>query len=219
MATPTQEQMLKRIDGVLEKAEKALESRRPTSGYLNSGDLQTFRSAGLTLLGDLYGQHHVHYQDFLRLVVTTTGNGATRGRAIIKVVREEVEQGLLTTTRALIAADLFSDFLEMAGHLLDGGYKDAAAVIAGSSLEGHLRRMAIAFSTNPNKPGGEPKKADVINAELHKTDAYVLSEQKQITAWLGIRNDAAHGHYDKVLKDSVKLMIEGIRHFMTLHPA
>ena len=44
---------------------------------------------------------------------------------------------------ALAHAEVFADFLEMAQHLLDVGYKDAAAVIAGSALEAHLRQLAV----------------------------------------------------------------------------
>jgi len=50
---------------------------------------------------------------------------------IIRIVREEVEQGLLTSTRSLIAGELFSDFLEMARHLLDDTYKFGLSVLQG----------------------------------------------------------------------------------------
>ena len=36
----------------------------------------------------------------------------------------------------LIHASVFADFLQMADYLVDSGYKDAGAVIAGSTLEG-----------------------------------------------------------------------------------
>jgi hypothetical protein len=84
------------------------------------------------------------------------------------VVREEIDGGLLTATRALIAADLFSDFLEMAKHLLDEGYKDAATVIAGSSLEAHLRRLCDSHGIRVLDAKGKPKKAELMNEELHK---------------------------------------------------
>jgi hypothetical protein len=114
---------------------------------------------------------------------------------------------------------LFSDFLEMARHLLDEGYKDAAAVIAGSSLEAHLKRLCVSRCVPVLDAKGKPRKAETINGELHKAKTYELSEQKQVTAWLGIRNDAAHGNYDKVLADSVQVMIDGIRVFMATRSA
>jgi len=58
-----------------------------------------------------------------------------------------------------------------------------------------------------------------MNQELHKAEVYELSEQKQITAWFGVRNDAAHGEYEKVIGGSVQLMIDGIRDFIAMRPA
>jgi hypothetical protein len=66
---------------------------------------------------------------------------------------------------------------------------------------------------------GRPKKADLLKSELLKAGVYGLADQKQITAWLDIRNNAAHGHYDKVHQGSVRLLIDGIRHFVMTHPA
>ncbi len=37
----------------------------------------------------------------------------------------------------------------------------------------------------------------MINQDLQKAGAYQLNDQKMITAWLGLRNDAAHGDYGK----------------------
>lgn len=36
-----------------------------------------------------------------------------------------------------------SEFLDMSQHLNEAGYKDAAAVIAGSTLESHLKELAV----------------------------------------------------------------------------
>ncbi len=43
--------------------------------------------------------------------------------------------------------------------------------------------------------------------------------QKNVTAWLDLRNKAAHGEYGKYEADQVGLMIDGIRDFITRHPA
>lgn len=57
-------------------------------------------------------------------------------------MKEDVELGHLARVRALITADVFSDFLEMADHLLDAGYKDPAASLVGAVLENGLRTVA-----------------------------------------------------------------------------
>ena len=106
----------------------------------------------------------------------------------------------------------------MADELHAKKYKDAAAVIAGSVLEEHLRKLAtangVAIAT-----GGNPKRADTINADLAKVPADNKLVQKQVTAWLGIRNAAAHGEYDKYDHGQVAGLITAVRDFMVRHPA
>ncbi len=114
---------------------------------------------------------------------------------------------------------MFGDFLEMADHLLSGGFKDAAAVIAGSTLEGHLRQLAEKVGIPSTDAEGHPMKADRLNADLVKDGAYEKTDQKAITAWLGLRNDAAHGDYEKYEAGQVGPMIAGIRDFIRRKPA
>lgn len=47
-------------------------------------------------------------------------------------------------SQKIIAAEIFSDFLEMAEHLLEQGYKDPAAVMIGSVVEENLRKFCVA---------------------------------------------------------------------------
>jgi hypothetical protein len=64
-----------------------------------------------------------------------------------------------------------------------------------------------------------PKKADTMNAELTKAMAYTKLDQKNVTAWLGLRNDAAHGNYNAYDKNQVVLLISSIRDFISRNPA
>jgi hypothetical protein len=110
----------------------------------------------------------------------------------------------------------------MAQHLLDEGYEDAAAVIAGSSLEAHLKQLCQKNNIDTETTVSsriEPKKADLINSELTKAEAYTKLDQKSITAWLDLRNKAAHGKYEEYSKEQVSIMISGIRGFLTRNPA
>jgi hypothetical protein len=97
----------------------------------------------------------------------------------------------------------------MSKHLLDQGYKDAAAVIAGSSLEAHLRQLCAKAGVDTDTEAGSPKKADRLNAELAGAEVYAKGDQKNVTAWLDLRNDAAHGHYDRYQGGQVALLISG----------
>ncbi len=52
-----------------------------------------------------------------------------------------------------------------------------------------------------------------------KAGAYPGLDQKNVTAWLGLRNKAAHGQYSEYTKDQVALMIDSVRNFMSRYPA
>jgi len=84
-------------------------------------------------------------------------------------------------------------------------------------LEEHLRQLCnkngIAVTRTKNEKD-VPLKADMLNSELAKADVYTKLDQKQVTAWLGLRNKAAHGEYDEYNEDQVRNMISGVVEFM-----
>ena len=106
----------------------------------------------------------------------------------------------------------------MAEHLSNQGYKDPAAVLVGSVLEEHLRKLCLKNSL-PVLVGVTHKKADSLNADLAGASVYSKLDQKSVTAWLDLRNKAAHGRYTDYTKDQVQLMLDGVRNFMARHVA
>lgn len=136
-----------------------------------------------------------------------------------RALRSDYANDRLQTFRELFNADLFSDFLEMATYLLqDEKLTQPAAVLAGGVLEEHIRKLCdkheVATSIDR-----KPKKADTMNADLRKAGVYGANDQKQVTAWCGIRNSAAHAKYDEFDEHQVRSMIEGIRSFISRYPA
>lgn len=138
---------------------------------------------------------------------------------ILQALRADIEAGYMQTFEEIVHADVFADFLDMARELHSKGYKDAAAVIAGSVLEEHLRKLAARTGIEAEKLDGSPKKADTLNAELAKADAYNKLVQKSVTAWLDLRNKAAHGEYDEYDHQQVAALIRDVLDFTTRHPA
>jgi hypothetical protein len=106
----------------------------------------------------------------------------------------------------------------MAEELLSKNYKDAAAVITGSSLEVHLRALCVRHSIDI-QANGKPKKADTMNADLKRAEVYGGFDQKQVTAWLDLRNSAAHGEYTNYDGNDVRHFISGLRVFVSKYPA
>lgn len=152
--------------------------------------------------------------DEIEMITSTS-----RTLGILRALKEDVEAGYLTTLRERIHADMFGDFLEMAEYLLTDGFKDPAAVLIGGVLEQHLRQLCVKHGVDLSEPHGQPKKSDKMNADLVKRSVYTGLEQKQITAWLDLRNKAAHGRYSEYRAEQVSLMLQGVRDFAIRHPA
>ena len=137
---------------------------------------------------------------------------------VAKALLYDIQNDFLKGLEEIIHGDLFSDFLEMATHLMENEYKDAAAVMAGSTLEVHIRNLCDKHGVKTTS-GHKPKKAELLNAELTKEGVYTKLDQKSVTAWLGLRNNAAHGNYSEYTREQVRLLIESVRNFITRYPA
>ncbi len=131
----------------------------------------------------------------------------------LRALRRDYEADHLASIHGLVRAEVFADFIEMAEHLLDQGYKDPAAVLVGGVLEGHLRVLCAGRGI-PTDAAGGPKKADTMNGELASAVVYNKLDQKNVTAWLDLRNKAAHGRYKDYTQDQVSNMLQGVREFV-----
>ena len=141
----------------------------------------------------------------------------------VTALQADLKAGYLETASELIHAEVFRDYLEMADHLLESEYKDAAAVVAGGTLEVHLRqlcqKLGIEIEVEDRKGNLRPKKADRMNADLAGASAYSQLDQKNVIAWLDLRNKAAHGKYGDYSSRQVALLNQGLRDFISRNPA
>jgi len=141
---------------------------------------------------------------------------------VLEGLYKDLDADYLKSLSEIIHGDIFSDYLEMGEYLLEEHYYVAAAVIAGVTLEEHLRTLCIKNEIDieiKRQNRFRPKQADLMNADLSREKVYPKTQQKQITYWLGIRNDAAHGKKDNFTEQQVRMMIIGIRDFIIKYPA
>jgi len=134
---------------------------------------------------------------------------------ILKGIQHDIKSGILSDLRRLINAEIFSDFLDMSEHLLNEGYKDAAAVILGAVLEDSLRKLADSNGIDTTTANGKPPTINTLNVALTKKGIYNLLVQKQITTWADLRNNAAHGHFNEYDIEQVKQMFLFVQKFCT----
>lgn len=161
---------------------------------------------GAASITDQFGMNSVHTQQKLLVGIATS-------------LRRAYDTGYLQTVQELVHADLFEDLLEMAEYYLAEGHKDAAAVIGGGMLEENLRKLCVKNGLPKDDANGKPKKASVMNDDLKKASVYDTQVHKNITALLELRNNAAHGHYNRYDKAQVERYVDGIRDFLKRFPA
>jgi len=220
-----QDQFLAQLDEVLaEFTELRCRSDYDGMSDLPEAEVMCFASRAEAAIVRIGGRPSA-YADQADRVVKANDYIGFKARAlagILKSLRSDVAAGYVRSQRELLHAEVFADFLEMAQHLASEGYKDPAAVVAGSSLEAHLRQLCIKVSIPSDTTNGSstvPKKADRINTELAAADVYSKLDQKSVTAWLDLRNKAAHGRYAEYELAQVNLQIAGIRDFIARNPA
>jgi hypothetical protein len=210
----------KRIDQLVAQAETALANARNLKHSqirsLQPGEWAALRAAGLAFIELTFGREHSYYTEFDKKVKDSWESSGQYALGILTSIRDDITGGWIETTKGLVTAEVFADFLEMAGHLHDEKYKDPAAVVVGSVLEEHLRQLCAAASIPVDDPAsGRTRKADSLNADLVKANKYSKLDQKNITAWLDLRNKAAHGKYSEYTSDQVGLMLAGVRDFVS----
>lgn len=193
-------------------------SRDEASEFLTASMTAIHRAAGkdsqfATQADYAIEKNSPHY---ISIAIPTVGGA-------LKALRHAIDAGYLISVQELIHANLFADFLEMAEHLLTEGYKDPAAVLIGGILEEHLRKLCdknnISIEVTDSKGVSRPKKAEVMNIELAGKGVYSKLDQKNVTAWLDLRNKAAHGHYNEYTSPQVELLLQSVRDFLTRHSA
>jgi hypothetical protein len=115
--------------------------------------------------------------------------------------------------------DVVSDFLEQAYRFISDRKVHPAipATVIGATLEEYLRTWieAEGLSLGNKKPG-------LQNYAIVLRDADLITKQdlKDITAWGGLRNHAAHGEWDEVSdKQRIEIMLEGVNLFMRKYGA
>ena len=169
-------------------------------------------SSAKNLIGKACSEQGIHYKQIEDIYTLSNGNSYYMPGClgVLESAYEDFKSGLLEDTKAMITAEVFTDFIEQAEYLLNEGYKLPAAVLMRGVLEDSLRTLCNkeAKISLPDKP-----KLDWMNTELVKAEIYNKNVQKQVTAWAGIGNSAAHMKIDEFSDIDVKNIISGIINF------
>jgi hypothetical protein len=201
-----QEETLKRLDDLIEQG-KGL--RYGTDDYY--GQFIGWSTQAKSLLQSLLDSTDPYVSEFTK---NSDYQGGTKAPVeILTRLRSDVANGYLRTTANLISAEVFGDFLEMAQHLLDEGYKDPAASLTGAVLEDGLRRIAR------NNDITVTDRDDLASLKDKCVGKRIFNNlvRQQITAWTTLRNSADHGKFTEYTAQQVGSMIADVRAFLSKH--
>jgi len=220
------EKILKRIQHILELINKHYQSEIQKKGNLMGTVITTtqyeveFYKEAITqcqsLIANVYGEDSQMFERFGKEKFVQGDLDGIKG--YLNTLKYEVENDWLTSIKGLITAEVFTDFFEMAEHFLENNYKDAAAIIVGTTLENHLKQLSVVHNNPVTTDTGKSKAASLLNDDLTKLGVYNKIDNKTVVAWLGIRNDAAHGNFNQYDKKQVESMLNDVRYFIARNP-
>jgi hypothetical protein len=142
-------------------------------------------------------------------------------RGVFRSAYDQLKNGRLGSIVDGVRAESVSELLDQAEVLNDKSYVVASAVIAGGALESHLLHLCRKNQLTWTGDGSIEKYNGAIGQARNAsgTEIYSVTYGKLVTAWGGIRNEAAHtpGAFARSAQD-VGSMILGIREFVARHP-
>jgi len=211
-----QEEIISRLETLIKKVDHVLSTHKPNPqsviGFptISSEAFSEWQSQSLSYLMNILGEQHVYVQKFRDEIKEGYQETVKAGRGILNAVLEDIKGGYLKKIETLVSADIFTDFIEMAEHLLKQGYKDAAASLIGAVLEDGLRKICL------NNEIALKSKEDIssLNQKLANANTYNRLTQKKVQVWNDIRNNADHGLFDEYNRDDVEDMIKGVQDFL-----
>ena len=213
--------LIKQLDDIISVFKK-MQSVSATSDLssLPKHERQTLVTRAIAAIHRITGENSTYSSEVERLLkgMPQLHQHTTSILGIVQALRDDIDSGYIQSLTEMVHAEIFSDFIDMAKHLSNNGFKDAAAVIAGSTLESHVKKLCVKNGI-ALEVGGKPLKTETLNQALAKTPDYSLLDQKNVTAWMDFRNKAAHGNYGDYNNDQVKLLISSIQDFITRKPA
>jgi hypothetical protein len=165
---------------------------------------------------ELLHAEHVYYLRFVEATDYTSYTTApypfhrAGGLQVLISLRQDLVSGRLISLRRLVTAEVFSDFMDMAEHLIEHGYKDPAASLIGGVLERSLRDLAAANDLTVR----DRDDLTALANRLAEKNVYNRLMQKQLNVWIAVRNSADHGKFEEYALLDVQNMHSGVTAFL-----
>jgi hypothetical protein len=213
------DRVLTRFEELVKRGELVLRKPRSSENHVdNLQEAVEWSTNVRQIVRTAFGDESEHYraltskpnnaggEDYLPNVQSVLGN--------LKAALSDWVGGYHESVKALARVEAGADLLTQAEELEKSDYHRAAAVLAGATLEEHLRGMCTSRGIDVMTADGKKRKTlEPLNQDLHKHPSapYDLYWGKKVTAWGDYRNKAAHGEpFDET---QTKRFIEDITEF------
>ncbi len=214
-----EEQAQSRLDVLIAKGTLVQTSFSRPSPYdggspvVDPGKFAEWRSQTLTFLRGFLPSDHTYVDSFDKQAAKATLGQVQAGLGILQGMREDVVGEHLTELRVLVSAEVFSELMDMARHLLENGYVSPAASLCGAVLEDGLRRIATRAGVRVR----ESDDLNTLNQSCMGKGVYSAIDRSRIQVWIVVRNKADHGKWDEVSERDVDDMLTGVSRFIDDH--
>jgi hypothetical protein len=197
---------------------------RLTNVVRAAGDDWTQLYGAKAQITDFLHQFAGQKSSFLQLAQKNSSYPSTESATLLSALnsfKSYVDAGLRSeiTPARKAQLDVVSDILEQAHSLLEtkGVHPAAPIVLVGATLEEFLRTWV----ENKELSLGQRKPSLDAYAQVLLIEGLITKQDmKDLTAWGGLRNHAAHGEWGEVAdKQRAALMLEGVNLFMRKYGA
>lgn len=221
--TQEEQQALKRIESVEQRYRELMDSLpERLSERLSRPHVTELIALMSSTIEGLTPPNH-RFRKMMTVPLSQRGTSAPENieelLGVIQALKWELKTGNFFSFGEALRGELFSDYMDIADHLLAEGFKDAAATTAGSTLESHLRALCVRNAVPLKKPSGAPMLLSDMCRELCNKNVVSKLDQRNLESWTLLRNQSAHGDHTQYTAAQVRLMIDGIRDFITRMPA
>jgi len=204
-----EDRYLVRVDELITKGNQ-LPPTPTDSDWFEVQPFTQWKVSVMSLLSNLPIVKNYYEQEFKDNVQAPQLHDLDMGLGILKSLKEDMGKGILQKGIELAKAEVFTDFLDMADHLLEKGYKDPAASLIGAVLEIELKNLCVRNEIKVK----DNDEISCINGKLKDKEVYHQPMRSQIEAWKKIRDKADHGEFQEYSIGQVKDFLSGVRKFI-----
>jgi hypothetical protein len=180
--------------------------------FVDAAEFREWRVGCIAFLREALGADSPYTKEFEFNCDSPYLSAVARGQAVMRAAREYIDFGPVARVEELVAAEIFTDLLGIAGRMLRDGHHAAAVTLAAAVLEDVMRRSArhrrIPIRENVDDLA-------VLNAKLAQAGVYPPAIANRINTWALVRKNAEAATLGAA--SDVEAMLRGVRDFVNDH--